>query len=233
MKEKKFKLNPNFIIPKKKKWEIWLNLGSGVGLAEGFINVDNFFTLEDLKEGVRTKKGAFKNARITKDTEFVKADICNMPFPDNYADYIECNDVIEHQPINNVHKFLKEIYRVLKPGCKVGLSTTNFDELARLWTLNITGNKMERQQDWDRLSTLQQIIYGNQAGPGEFHTVPFNPFLLGFYFQRSGFDLKNITINVYPTGTPYLAPQRAYDHVRTDWENVVVKTEQLWVEAIK
>jgi len=35
-----------------KKEEVWLNLGSGVSLADRpFINVDNFFNLGDLKKG--------------------------------------------------------------------------------------------------------------------------------------------------------------------------------------
>ena len=218
---------------KLKKEEIWLNLGSGVHMADGFINVDNFFTLEHLKEGERTKKGAFQNARVVKDSKFIKADILHLPFKDNYADYIECNDVIEHQAMNEVLPFLQEIYRVLKPGAKVGLATVNFDELARLWTKHITGNRMEKQEDWDLLINISQVIFGNQAGPGEFHKVPFNPFLLGFYFQKAGFKLENITINVYPTGSPYLAPQKAYEHVKEKLKNSIVRTEQLWVEAKK
>ena len=136
---------------KKNKEEIWLNLGSGVSLADGFINVDNFFDRKDLEEGQRTKKGLFANARIKKDTQFIRADICNLPFEDNYADYIECNDVIEHQEMGDVVTALKEMYRVLKPGCKLGLSTTNFDELAKLWTVNVSGNSFKTKEDWERL----------------------------------------------------------------------------------
>jgi len=44
----------------------------------------------------------------------VKADICNLPFEDNYYDVILCNHVLEHIP--NDTKAMKELYRVLKPG---------------------------------------------------------------------------------------------------------------------
>lgn len=44
----------------------------------------------------------------------VKADICNLPFPDNSYDVILCNHVLEHIPDDA--KAMQELYRVLKPG---------------------------------------------------------------------------------------------------------------------
>lgn len=44
----------------------------------------------------------------------VKADICNLPFPDNSYDFILCNHVLEHIPDD--FKAMQELYRVLKPG---------------------------------------------------------------------------------------------------------------------
>ncbi len=44
----------------------------------------------------------------------VKADICNLPFPDNTYDLILCNHVLEH--IADDIKAMHELYRVLKPG---------------------------------------------------------------------------------------------------------------------
>jgi SAM-dependent methyltransferase len=43
----------------------------------------------------------------------VKADICNLPFKDNFFDVIFCNHVLEH--IDNDTKAMQELYRVLKP----------------------------------------------------------------------------------------------------------------------
>ncbi len=43
----------------------------------------------------------------------IKADICNLPFPDNSYDIIFCNHVLEH--ITDDTKAMKELYRVLKP----------------------------------------------------------------------------------------------------------------------
>ena len=44
----------------------------------------------------------------------VKADICNLPFPDNSYDMILCNHVLEHIP--NDKLAMQELYRVMKPG---------------------------------------------------------------------------------------------------------------------
>ena len=44
----------------------------------------------------------------------IKADICNLPFPDNTYDIIFCNHVLEHIPDDT--KAMQELYRVLKPG---------------------------------------------------------------------------------------------------------------------
>ena len=44
----------------------------------------------------------------------VKADICDLPFQDDFFDVILCNHVLEHIP--NDTKAMQELYRVLKPG---------------------------------------------------------------------------------------------------------------------
>ncbi|WP_372753881.1 class I SAM-dependent methyltransferase [Mariniflexile sp.] len=44
----------------------------------------------------------------------VKADICNLPFPDNTYDVILCNHVLEHIPDDT--KAMKELFRVMKVG---------------------------------------------------------------------------------------------------------------------
>ncbi|MFG6686350.1 class I SAM-dependent methyltransferase [Mariniflexile sp. HNIBRBA6329] len=44
----------------------------------------------------------------------VKADICNLPFPNNTYDVILCNHVLEHIPDDT--KAMQELYRVMKVG---------------------------------------------------------------------------------------------------------------------
>ena len=59
----------------KNQKPVWLNIGCGVSLADApFINVDNFFTLEDLKNGAGKEGSPYKNARVPKNVEFVQGD---------------------------------------------------------------------------------------------------------------------------------------------------------------
>lgn len=39
------------------------------------------------------------------------------PFPDNYADHIICNDVLEH--VEDFIKVIEELWRIGKPGCEI------------------------------------------------------------------------------------------------------------------
>lgn len=218
----------------KKNNERWLNLGCGVHLSEDFVNVDNFFDLEDLIDGQKTKKGAYQNARVPKDVEFVRADMRALPFEDDSFDYVESEDAIEHMAMKDVLPALKEMYRVLKPGCALGIGTTNFDELAKLWTLNVTGKSMSTQVEMDTYITLSQVIYGNQAGDGEFHRSAFNPFILGYLLQSAGFKLDNIKINIYPTNSQIVdVPQRAYKSIEKKLKSGFILTEMMFAIATK
>jgi len=213
----------------KKKKIIQLNIGCGVSLADNFINIDNFFTLKDLK----TKKGKYQNARIPKNAQFVKADMSSLPFENNYADYIECVDAIEHVGFFEIEKTLKEFYRVLKPNCKLGILTTNFDELARLWTEYVTGKLFKNQEEINKYFALAQIIYGNQIGPGEYHKIPFNPPLITYLLNQAGFDLNKILITIYPTNCSKMPPCTTYLHLAKKSKTPSIISEMMWIEAIK
>ena len=58
-----------------------------------------------------------------KNVRFEVMDACSLKFPDNYFDCALFLEIIEH--VENPIKALKEIYRVLKPGGCLVLSTPN------------------------------------------------------------------------------------------------------------
>lgn len=67
-------------------------------------------------------------------TKRVVGSILEMPFDDNTFDYVISSEVIEHTPAP--YLAIREIYRVLKPGGKMVLSTPNQFWKWTLWIAN-------------------------------------------------------------------------------------------------
>ena len=175
----------------KKNKKIQLNLGCGVHLIKGFINIDKTFSLKELK----SKKGVFVNAQIDKGAEFLQCDMRKLPFKDNSVDYIECSAAIEHIPMREVVLVFNEIHRVLKPKHKAVILTTNFADLARLYLEELD----KKDFSTERFFEICSHIYGNQITDGEFHCSAFSP----WYFKRLsdtvGFkDIKVEKITTWP-----------------------------------
>ncbi len=210
------------------KKSIQLNLGSGIHLIKNFINIDIAFDLKDLEEGIRTKSGTYANAIIDKGAKFVRASISSLPFKDNYADYIEALDSIEHVSFRQIGTAFNEIYRVLKPGGKLAMITTDFNELARLWVRDVA----DKPFNFKVYLNLMEVIYGHQiGGDGETHRTPFTVDFMKELLLVSGFQKKNIKIFVYPTGTK--ATPIFKTQTRPWSEDAVMRTTMIHVEAIK
>jgi len=211
---------------KSKSSKIQLNLGCGISLKKKFINVDNFYDFKDIK----SKKGYFINATVEPGAKYVKGDMLSLPFKDNYADYIETVDAIEHISFRFVLKAFQEMFRVLKPKGKLVVVTTNFNQLAELWTQTIARMPLNGQEDVERYKNLMEVFYGNQVWDGEFHKTPFNPQFLNLMMVTAGFDPKKVKIFVYPMGNSDIRKK-----IKTQvWEkNAVCRTEMLLAEGIK
>jgi len=76
---------------------ILLNLGCGLDVREGFINIDLF----------------------SDNPNVVKMDIRKLNFPDNYADLILASDILEHFSHRQTSMILAEWSRVLKPNATI------------------------------------------------------------------------------------------------------------------
>ncbi len=178
-----------------KKEKVKLNIGCGVGLLEGFINVDKYIRLEDLLEGVKTKQGQYANAIVPEGVDFIQGDICDLPFENDYADYILCVDVVEHIRVRDLGKAFTELYRTLKPKGKLTIMTTDFSDLAEKW-IELDNKKFDTENYLD----LLEVIYGNQAGngEGELHKAGFNYNFLNLCMRNAGF--KKYKIERYERG---------------------------------
>lgn len=84
----------------------------------------NFFTEQIKVLHFAPEQAFYKRFRNLKNVSYtttdlnspladVKADICNLPFPENSFDVLLCNHVLEHIPDDT--QAMKELHRVLKP----------------------------------------------------------------------------------------------------------------------
>lgn len=159
---------------------IKLNLGSGISVANGFINIDKHYTESQVvKEVGNLKKG----------TTYIQADIMKLPFEDNYADYAEAVDVMEHLPIREVIKGMKEIFRVLKPGAKFIWFSPNSIGVAT----QLIRTELLTEFDNMTYNTLSMIMYGNQITNDELHRVIITPKTAGYYTSQAGFENIEVT----------------------------------------
>lgn len=162
-----------------------INLGCGIKLQPGFINVD-LYDLKALKEA----KGVLKNAKVRG--KYVKADVRNLPFKDNYADYIIASEILEHMPLKDLNNTLREWIRVLKKGGKMIITVPDFNQVALDW--------IKTPFNPETYGDMAQVIYGSQVADGEFHYSPLTPAFFEYYLSRM--NLTDGKIQMFPSGTP-------------------------------
>ncbi|MDE5575589.1 MAG: class I SAM-dependent methyltransferase [Bacteroidales bacterium] len=94
-----------------------LEIGTGMGYGVRILapQAEKFYTIDRYSSPIDT--GAWNNVM------FSQATVPPIPFEDNMFDFVVSFQVIEH--IKKDRLLLDEIYRVLKPGGKVILSTPN------------------------------------------------------------------------------------------------------------
>lgn len=208
------------------KKKVQINLGCGITVVKDFINVDKFYKEKELRE----KKGNFINTVFEKGAKYVQADMLKLPFKDNFADYIETVDAIEHVSFRFVLRAIQEMFRVLKKGGKLVIVTTNFNQLAELWTKTMADLPLDNQVNFEKFKNLMEVIYGNQTYDGEFHCIPFNPQFLQLLLTQAGFNPKKIKIIVYPMGNDEIGKK-----IKTQkWEKgASCRTEMILAECIK
>lgn len=164
---------------------IKLNIGCGGRPLPEYINIDS----DDLE----TLKLRYPQQHFPDDLEIYNYDIFNLPFPDGSVAEVRADSLIEHLSFIEEPKFFYEVKRVLRPGGIFQFSTTNFEEIVKLWLAaeddwkDFYRNDDEAiaQQHWfgqysystkNRWGYLCAMIFGSQNGEGQFHkncyTVP-------------------------------------------------------------
>ena len=115
-----------FITPNSRILEIGCGRGGfAVNLAKLFSNVYSEFYASDFSESaVEIAKDYAQESRVEKYIKFQVNDIENLNYDSNSFDRIICFETIEHVP--NPVEAIKELYRVLKPGGQLILTTPNY-----------------------------------------------------------------------------------------------------------
>jgi ubiquinone/menaquinone biosynthesis C-methylase UbiE len=165
--------------------KIRLNIGCGGRPLPEYINVD----ADDLE----TMKRRYPDQKFPEGVQIFNYDIFHLPYPDAVVDEIRADSLVEHLSFIEEPKFFYEVKRVLKPGGVFRFSTTNFEEIAKLWLTaeddwkEFYRNDEEaiRSQHWfgqytyapkSRWGYLSAMIFGSQNGEGQLHkncyTIP-------------------------------------------------------------
>lgn len=170
---------------KENRPEIRLNIGCGGRPLPGYINIDS----DDLE----TLKRRYPQQQFPYDIRIYQYDIFNLPFSDGSVVEIKADSLIEHLSFIEEPKFFYEVKRVLCPGGIFQFSTTNFEEIVKLWLAAAddwedffrNDDEAIAHQHWfgqysystkNRWGYLCAMIFGSQNGEGQFHkncyTVP-------------------------------------------------------------
>jgi ubiquinone/menaquinone biosynthesis C-methylase UbiE len=200
-----------------------LNLGCGIHLVKDFINVDSEYEEVD----IRGKQGIFVNANIEEDAVYVKADIRKLPFKDNYADYAEAIDVVEHIPISDVGLAFNEMFRVMKPGSVIKIVTPDMNGVF----VDFIRGELSPTINLLYYNELAQVIYGNQKYYGEFHKCPFTPRFLMHCLTTAGFS--NLRIEMYRGGTPSMMLPKLKTVGQLGEDKKFIRNDYLFAEGKK
>ena len=147
-------------------------------------------------DGLKSKTGQYKDTVWETGGKFVQGDILALPFADDYADLIECHQVLEHFQMKDVVPALKEMRRVLKPGGEIIITVPSFAAcMLEFIRLEIAENSNINDYIY-----IAQELYGNQIHNGEFHKCPMTVKLLKWFLTQAGFT--GGTVAVFPRNEP-------------------------------
>lgn len=170
----------------KNKDEVYLHLGCGPKILDGFINVDKFH----------------------KDPNVVNYDFFKLPYKDNSVDLIYCSHALEHLPIRHAKLAIKEWSRVLKN--KTGFLYLEIPDLEIIMHKLLDPTISSELNEW-----LTYTLFGfqtdtNNIDPtkldypvdyGQFHSCGFTKTKIFNYLSLEKFKITQL-FNYDGWGTP-------------------------------
>jgi predicted SAM-dependent methyltransferase len=117
---------------------------------------------------------------------FIKADMWDLPWPDNSVEEIWCSHALEHVLKKKVVPTLKEFHRVLQPGGLLVLEVPDLVWCCKNWLSHLDNG-------WN-----MDAIFGNQDEPGgQIHYTGFTPEILQGYLAEAGFGRTHALWSVW------------------------------------
>jgi SAM-dependent methyltransferase len=140
-----------------------VNLGCGIKVVPGWINIDNFYFPES--------------------KDFIQGDVRAIPLESGTVDYLLCDNVLEHIEMADIPVVLHEIRRVLKVGGRAVIIVPDFRDALNQWA------KYDHDKNFNAhiYKYVSEVIYGNQIHDGEFHKTPMSPGFLNYSLLMCGF----------------------------------------------
>ena len=146
-----------------------LNLGCGLDVREGYINID-------------IRKAHPRILVLDLEKELLK------PFPDNSAEEIIAKDFVEHLSWRVVEAFLRDCFRVLKSGGRMYIQVPDMEAIAKKVILN-PSFKYGELEGWKAISFW---VYGAQDHEFNVHKAGFTITTLRKLLESIGFIVERI-----------------------------------------
>jgi len=147
-----------------------LNLGCGLDVRDGYINID-------------VRKVHPKILVLDLEKELLR------PFPDSSAEEIIAKDFIEHLSWRVVEDFLRDCYRVLKRGGRMYIQVPDLEAIARKVILDPSF----RFGDLEGWKAISYWVYGSgDYGEPSFHKAGFTIPTLKRLLESIGFVVEDI-----------------------------------------
>lgn len=175
-----------------------LQVGCGGNILNGWLNSDlnpvrsmgvYLANRQEMREeaGSAESESAVPAPRLFRDIIFLDA-TKRLPFADNTFDYVFSEHMIEHIPYAAAMGLIAEIYRVLKPGGRVRISTPDLRFLIDLYD----HDKSDVQQRYINWATTA-FLAGTKLpdGPADADTFVINNFVRNWGHQFI-YDLKTL-----------------------------------------
>lgn len=115
--------------PEELKGKVILEAGSGAGkFSEIFLKAGATLVSFDYSNAVEAN---WRNNKGKGDFFLFQGNIYEIPFPDNYFDYVFCYGVLQHTP--DPAESYRCLFKKVKPGGKISVDVYNKDQLPKYW----------------------------------------------------------------------------------------------------